>query len=84
MMNWPMEHRAWARAVIGSALDVEIDSAGRISIPQKMRETMKLGKKVMLRGYGDRYELWDEPAYYAYEEQVFEKGWPGDTPQRAI
>ncbi len=78
IMNWPMQARGWARSLLGSALNVEIDSAGRISIPQTAREAVSMGKKVLLRGNGDSYELWDEATYRAYEKQVFEQGWPAE------
>jgi MraZ protein len=78
IMNWPMSARHWSRALLGSALNVDIDTAGRIAIPMHYRDYVAMGKKVLLRGAGRYYELWDAEAYKAYEQQSTSAGWPSD------
>jgi MraZ protein len=67
---WPLNRRRWQRLLMGSALNVELDSVGRISIPAHSREPIAMGKKVLLRGFGRFYELWDAEAYREYEKQT--------------
>jgi MraZ protein len=76
--NWPLNRRRWQRLLLGSALSVEIDNVGRISIPSHAREAINMGKKVLLRGSGRFYELWDLEAYRAYENQTTAQGEPDD------
>ncbi len=67
---WPLNRRRWQRLLMGSALNVELDSVGRISIPAHSREPIGMGKKVLMRGSGRFYELWDLQAYREYEKQT--------------
>lgn len=48
------------RLLIGHATELEIDGAGRILIPQILRDYAQLTKKSMLVGQGKKFELWDE------------------------
>lgn len=48
------------RLLIGHATELEMDGAGRILLPQLLREYAKLDKRVMLVGQGKKIELWDE------------------------
>lgn len=52
------------RLLIGHATELEIDSNGRILIPQLLREHAKLDKKMMLVGQGKKFELWDEDQWH--------------------
>ena len=52
--------RSLQRLLIGSACDVDIDSAGRILISQPLRRYAGLSKDVVLVGQGEKFELWDE------------------------
>lgn len=55
----PMSARALQRLMLGSAQDVEIDSAGRILIAPELRQVAGLQKNTMLLGLGGHFELWD-------------------------
>ncbi len=52
--------RKLQRLLIGSASDVEMDSAGRILIAPPLRSFAGLSKEVVLVGQGEKFELWDE------------------------
>lgn len=55
----PLSARALQRLMLGSAQDVDIDSAGRILIGPELRQAAGLLKNVMLLGLGGYFELWD-------------------------
>lgn len=55
----PMSAKALQRLMLGSAQDVDIDSAGRILISPELRQVASLHKNVMLLGLGAHFELWD-------------------------
>ena len=48
------------RKLIGYATDVEVDGNGRIMLSQPLRDYAHLGKKVVLIGQGNKFELWDQ------------------------
>lgn len=51
------------RLLIGHANELEMDSAGRLSIPPVLRAFAGLDKKIMLIGQGHRFEIWAEEAW---------------------
>lgn len=53
-------HRAMQRRLVGCASLCEPDSAGRLLIPQSLREVTGLDKRAVLMGMGQRFELWNE------------------------
>jgi MraZ protein len=58
--------RAIRRRIIGPAQEVEIDRAGRIAIPQRLREFSSLAKDCVILGQDDYIELWDAEVYRNY------------------
>jgi MraZ protein len=52
--------RSFARVMLAGAMDVKIDSLGRILIPDYLKDYAKLDKKVVIAGLYDRIEIWDE------------------------
>ena len=64
----------WRRIFLGSAVDVEIDSASRMLIPPELREAAALNKEVLLIGTGRRLELWDWQRHAEVEARVVAAG----------
>lgn len=56
---WPMSARSWQRIFLGNAVDVELDSAGRILISPELRAAVGLEKEVMMLGMGSHFEIWN-------------------------
>ncbi|MEN0108585.1 division/cell wall cluster transcriptional repressor MraZ [Pseudomonas turukhanskensis] len=59
------ETRRLQRLLIGNAVDIELDSAGRFLVPPRLREYAKLDKHAMLVGQLNKFQLWDENAWNA-------------------
>lgn len=55
--------RSFNRFILGNAFETDVDSAGRIVIPESLKEFAHLGSKVVLAGMYSRVELWDEKAW---------------------
>ncbi len=55
--------RAFARFMLGSAFETDVDAAGRIVIPDTLKDFAHLSSKVILAGMYSRIELWDEDAW---------------------
>lgn len=48
------------RLLIGHATDLELDSSGRLLLPQPLREYAQMDKKLVLLGQGRKFEIWSE------------------------
>ena len=59
-----------ARYVLGSAVDLEPDRAGRILIPSELRQMCGLDREVALIGMGEHFELWDRSTLEAREREA--------------
>jgi MraZ protein len=64
------DFRALRRRLLGSAQEVEIDKAGRIAIPQTLREYAELvrGDCIVL-GQDDFVEIWNAERYRLYDSE---------------
>ncbi len=72
----PISARPWQRIFLGSAVDVEMDSAGRILVPPELRQVAALDKQVMLMGMGSHFEVWDAAALAVHDKAAIEGGMP--------
>lgn len=54
------------RRIIAPAQEVEIDKAGRIAVPQSLREYAALNKECVVLGITNRLEIWDADSYKAW------------------
>ncbi|MCL1886323.1 MAG: division/cell wall cluster transcriptional repressor MraZ [Betaproteobacteria bacterium] len=73
---WPMSARAWQRIFLGSASDVEMDSAGRILISPELRQVAGLKREVMLLGMASHFEIWDAEKLTENEAAAMATGIP--------
>ena len=65
----PMSQSAAMRPLFANASKCELDSQGRIVIPQKLRKYAGLDKDVVIIGVNDRAEIWAADAWNAQEEE---------------
>ena len=56
--------------VVGSAEELELDSAGRILIPPMLRKYARLEKDVVLVGQDKKFAIWSDAAWQALFEQA--------------
>ncbi len=72
----PMVAQWWKRIFLGNAMDVDMDTTGRILISPELRTAAGIGKDTMLLGMGNHFELWDKLTYDAQEAQVMQSAMP--------
>ncbi|KMY86729.1 Cell division protein MraZ [Candidatus Paraburkholderia calva] len=72
----PMEAIWYQRIYLGSAMDMELDSAGRVLVSPELRAAASLEKDVTLLGMGERFEVWDTQIYAAKEAAAMAQGMP--------
>jgi MraZ protein len=64
------DKRSFNRFMFGRATDVDVDSIGRILIPDFLKERIGLKDKAAVIGVEDRVEIWNEKAWASYKETV--------------
>jgi len=57
------------RFVIGNASECEMDNQGRLLLPEKLRSFANMDKKVVLVGQLNKFEVWNEDAWIAKENE---------------
>ncbi|GAB4216039.1 MAG: division/cell wall cluster transcriptional repressor MraZ [Rhodoferax sp.] len=72
----PMSAQWWKRIFLGNALDVDIDTTGRVLISPELRSAAGLSKEAVLLGMGSYFELWDKATYDAQEAQAMQGEMP--------
>lgn len=68
------ETRGFNRFMLSGASEVEVDSAGRILVPDFLKDFAGLKSKVVVAGVNDRVEIWDEKRWVAYKADIESKG----------
>ena len=66
--------REFRRYFLNGAIMVEPDAAGRLLIPQNLKEYAGLGKDIVLAAAVNKIEIWDQKSY----EKFFESYSPDD------
>ncbi|MDI6768444.1 MAG: division/cell wall cluster transcriptional repressor MraZ [Anaerolineales bacterium] len=62
--------RLLRRRILGDAFQLEMDKAGRVLIPQDLRDGADLETEVVLVGQGDYFEVWAPAHWQAQETQM--------------
>jgi MraZ protein len=62
--------RDLARMLFGSAVMLELDKAGRVLIPQFLREAIDLSSAVKLVGLGPYFEIWTQENWSGKEKLI--------------
>lgn len=65
--------RSFNRFFLSGAVEAEVDKAGRVLVPDFLKEFAKLDTKVVLAGIHDRVEIWDEKKWNDYKKKIEEK-----------
>lgn len=74
--NLPYSARGLQRMLLGSALDVELDSSGRVLVPAELRTPCAIERDVMLLGMAAHFELWDVQRLAQHEKEQLAHGLP--------
>lgn len=62
--------RGLARLFLAGAMEAEVDSAGRILIPDHLKNFAGLNSKTVIAGVASRIEMWDEDAWKKYTASI--------------
>ncbi len=64
------DKRSFNRFMFGRAAEVEVDSIGRILVPDFLKARIGLKEKVAIIGVEDRVEIWSEDAWIKYRDKA--------------
>ena len=62
--------RSFNRFMFGGAAEVDVDSIGRVLIPDFLKDRANLKSKVVLIGVQNRVEIWNEKSWNDYKKVV--------------
>lgn len=62
--------RGLSRLLLSGASEADVDSAGRILVPDYLKSFASLSAKAVVAGVNERVELWDEEAWNAYTATI--------------
>lgn len=64
------DSRGLNRVMLAHAFELDIDAAGRVLIPDTLKDQASLTSKVVLAGMFSRIELWDEENWKKYSTKA--------------
>jgi MraZ protein len=64
------DNRSFNRFMFGGATETEVDSNGRILLPDFLKERISLKNKVVIIGVSNRLEVWNEKVWMEYKKVV--------------
>jgi MraZ protein len=79
MQDWPISMEGWRRIYMGSAEPVEMDASGRFLITPELRAKTKLSGKVLMKGLGHFFEIWEPSLEGSAEEKLLSAGMSEDV-----
>ncbi len=62
--------RGMSRFLLAGAVETEVDGAGRILIPDYLKDFAGLRSHVILAGVSDRVEIWNEKTWEEYKRRI--------------
>ncbi|MBP6868775.1 MAG: division/cell wall cluster transcriptional repressor MraZ [Candidatus Pacebacteria bacterium] len=62
--------RGLSRLMLAGASEADVDSAGRILVPDYLRTFAGLSDKAVIAGVSERIEIWDEKAWETYTKAI--------------
>lgn len=65
-----LDARGFNRIILAGAVPVEIDSLGRILVPDYLKDYAGLKKNVVIAGIYNRLEIWDAEKWEIYKKRM--------------
>lgn len=62
--------RGISRFLLAGAVETEVDAAGRILVPDFLKDFADLRSRVVLAGVSDRIEIWNEKTWDEYKRRI--------------
>ena len=69
-VNGSSARRGLARLFLAGSSEVEVDSNGRVLIPEHLKSFASIKEKAVIAGVADRVEIWEEDAWKKYTADI--------------
>ncbi len=69
-VNGSAARRGLARLFLAGSSEGEVDSIGRVLIPEHLKSFASIGAKAVVAGVADRVEIWEEKAWKKYSAEI--------------
>ncbi|MBI4065626.1 division/cell wall cluster transcriptional repressor MraZ [Candidatus Kaiserbacteria bacterium] len=69
-VNGSSARRGLARLFLAGSSEVEVDSNGRVLIPEHLKSFASIGEKAVIAGVADRVEIWEEDSWKKYSAEI--------------
>jgi len=73
LSDFDRQSRRTKQMMRGYATDSQLDTQGRILIPQELRAYASLDKQAVILGQGNKFEVWDLGSWEAQRDQWLEQ-----------
>ncbi len=73
LVNLPFgqaDTRGLSRFLLSGAVESDVDGAGRILVPDFLKDFADLKSRVILAGVSDRIEIWNEKTWEEYKHRI--------------
>ncbi|MFA6338923.1 MAG: division/cell wall cluster transcriptional repressor MraZ [Candidatus Paceibacterota bacterium] len=64
------DRRGFNRFILAGAVEIDVDTMGRILIPDFLKNFATLGSKVVFAGVFNRVEIWNEDKWEEYKKKM--------------
>lgn len=62
--------RGLARLFLAGSFEADVDSSGRVLVPENLKSFASIKEKAVVAGVADRIEIWEESAWKKYTAQI--------------
>ncbi len=62
--------RSFARLMLAGAMDLELDRAGRINLPEYLKNYSNIDKKIVVCGMYNRLEIWPKDSWEDFKNKM--------------
>ncbi|MFZ3044162.1 MAG: division/cell wall cluster transcriptional repressor MraZ [Minisyncoccia bacterium] len=69
-VNGSAARRGLARLFLAGSSEVEVDSSGRVLVPEHLKSFASIQDKAVIAGVADRVEIWEEGAWKKYTAAI--------------
>ncbi len=69
-VNGNAAERGLARLFLAGSFEADVDSAGRVLVPENLKSYALITEKAVIAGVADRVEMWEEEAWKKYTAQI--------------
>jgi MraZ protein len=66
--------RGFNRFMFAGAVEADVDSIGRVLVPEFLKQFASLSEKVVFAGVHDRVEMWNEAVWIEYKGKIEKQG----------